>query len=326
MHLVLNYSEGTDHDSLLRRIDFRNMAGPLSVDMGIVPFFTPATLTLLFGIFRLHYHLFPKEERKCLPSSFKASDTDVNRYVQRVNFFECCPDFKSLGEESFRRHDPSGRFVPITVINSLEKTDEVAQQIVKVIFSQGRLPGEAEVKYALTELMDNALQHAQSSIGCISQTQLYANNFIEGIILDCGIGIRKHLSGNRVVAAEIETDEKAIEKALQPFISGTHNNRPESQEKAKYGGYHNAGLGLSVCSKLMSLSGGFLQVISGDTSVKVTPAGIQKMRIAGWPGTLIVFRINYQKLARIPDIIREFDLLKAKGHTLGKGPQGPQFV
>lgn len=68
MHLVLNYSEGTDHDSLLHRVDFRNFAGPLSVDMGIVPFFTPATLTLLFGIFRLHHRLYPKEERKCLPS------------------------------------------------------------------------------------------------------------------------------------------------------------------------------------------------------------------------------------------------------------------
>lgn len=325
MHLVLNYSEGTDHDSLLRRVDLRNISGPLSVDMGIVPFFTPAALALLFGIFRLHHHLYPGEERKCLPSSFKAPDTDVNRYMQRVNFFECCPDFKSLGEESFRRHDPSGRFVPITVINSLEKTDAVAQQIVRVIFSQGRFPGEAEVKYALTELMDNALQHAQSPIGCISQTQLYANNFIEGIILDCGMGIRKHLSGNRAVASEIATDEKAIEKALQPFISGTHN-RPKTEEKSKYGGYHNAGLGLSVCSKLMSLSGGFLQVISGDSSIKVTPAGVQRAPIAGWPGTLIVFRINYQKLARIPDIIREFDLLKAKGHNLEKGPKGPEFL
>ena len=76
----------------------------------------------------------------------------------------------------------------------------------------------------------------------------------------------------------------------------------------------------------MSLSGGFLQVVSGDASVKVTPAGVQKTRIGGWPGTLIVFRINYQKLAKIPDIIREFDLLKSKGHTLEKGPQGPEFV
>ena len=325
MDLILNFFEGTDHDSLLKRVDFRNISGALSVDMGIVPFFKPATLAILFGIFRLHSHLYPKEKRKCRPSSFKSSDTDVNRYVQRVNFFESCPDFKSLGEEKFSRYDPSGRFVPITVVNSLENTDSAAEKIVKVIFSQTKVSGEAEVKYALTELMDNALQHAQSPIGCVVQTQLYTNNFVEGIILDCGMGIRKHLSGNRVIASQITSDEKAIEKALQPYISGTHN-RPKNEEKTRYDGLHNAGLGLSVCSKLMSLSGGFLQIVSGESSIKVTSSGIQKMQIAGWPGTLIAFSINYQKLAEIPDIIKEFDILKTTGHNLEKGSKGPEFV
>lgn len=329
MDIKLNYSEGAEHDALLHRVDFRPIVstpGPLSVDMGVVPFFEPTSLTMLFGAFRLHSKLYPGQERRCAPSFFKSADIDVNRYVQRVNFFDCCSEFEKLKDGAFSRHDPAGRFVPITVVQSMQDTDRMAQQIVKVIFTQSGLKGEAELKYALTELMDNSLQHAASPVGCVIQTQLYPSNFIEGVILDCGIGIRRHLSENREIAGEVTTDERAIEKALEPFVSGTHNNRPTSAERTRFDGLHNAGLGLSVCSKLMSQSGGFLQVVSGDASVKITAAGVEKSRIAGWPGTLVVFKIHNQKLARISDIIKAFDLLKAKGHNLNEGPQDPLFI
>ncbi|HOW60101.1 MAG TPA: ATP-binding protein [Candidatus Omnitrophota bacterium] len=323
MNLVLDYNEGTDHLALLRRIDFCNVTGPLFVDMDRVPFFHPSTLTLLYGIFKLHYCTTPGEKRTCQPASFQSSETDVNRYVQRVNFFDSCPDLKPLREEKFRRHDPAGRFVPITEVHKMEETDSVAQRIVSVIFSKSKVSGETQVKYALSELMDNALQHAESPIGCVVQAQLYRTNSVEGVILDCGMGVRKHLQGNRTIVSELTSDEKALQKALEPHVSGTHNRKRDPEKRE--GGYHNAGLGLPVCCELMKRSGGFLQLISGKSCLTVDREGCRHTAIAGWPGTFITFRINYQNIANITDIIKEFDIRKTKGHNLEKG-EAPKFI
>lgn len=314
MNINLNFGEGTDHLALLKRVDFRNLAGPLSIDMERVPFFHPPTLTLLYGIFKLHHQMYPHEQRSTVTSAFKSAETDVNRYIQRVNFFECCPDFVRLREEGFKRHDAAGRFVPITEIHSMENTDAVAQKIIKVIFSQATAPGESEVKTVLSELMDNALQHSSSPIGCIVQTQLYRNNSVDGVILDCGVGIKQHLRRNLKIAAEVTSDAEALLKALEPHISGTHNCKKDPERREDR--YHNAGLGLSICCEIMKRTGGFLQLISGEACVIVDHRGSQQVPIAGWPGTLVVFRTNYQKLANIADIIRDFDFQKAKGDNL----------
>lgn len=325
MNIVLNYSEGSNHEALLQRVDFINISTPLAVDMGRVLFFKPAALSLLYGIFKLHSILCPDQERRCIPANLKSEDTDVNRYVQRVNFFKCCSEFEQLREEKFGRHDPYGRFVPITEIQSMHETDSIAEQIVKIIFSKSSAPGEAQVKYILTELMDNALQHSESRIGCIAQAQLYAEKFVEGVILDCGMGIRNHLSRNKNLAIKITSDEKAIELALEPYVSGA-SFRGKSNIQEQTQGYHNEGLGLSVCKELMRRSGGFLQIISGKAGLKITQSGTSKIRIAGWPGTLIVFRINCQQLTSIHDIIKEFDKLKPKRDNSPAGHKGPEFL
>jgi len=41
MNLVLNYYEGTEHIALLKRVDFRDLSGPLAVDLERVLFFHP---------------------------------------------------------------------------------------------------------------------------------------------------------------------------------------------------------------------------------------------------------------------------------------------
>lgn len=323
MNLVLNYSEGTEHLALLKRVDFRDLSGPLNADLERVPFFGPPTLALLYGVFKLHHQMHPDEKRSCLTSLVKTEETDVNRYLQRINFFQCCPEFSQQREETFQRHNAGGRFVPITEIYNMDNTDSVAQNIINVIFSQTVALGESEVKTALSELMDNALQHSRSPIGCIVQTQSYRNNFVDGVILDCGIGIRQHLRGNTKISADVTSDESALLKAIEPHISGTHNRKKDPERRED--GYSNAGLGLSICCEIMKRTGGFLQLISGQSCIIVDQKGIQPIPIAGWPGTVVVFRMNYQKLACIADIIVEFDIQKAKGHNSSE-KSNPSFI
>jgi len=171
--------------------------------------------------------------------------------------------------------------------------------------------------------MDNALQHSHSPIGCIVQTQSYRNNFVDGVILDCGVGIRQHLRGNTKISADVTSDESALLKAIEPHISGTHNRKKDPERRED--GYSNAGLGLSICCEIMKRTGGFLQLISGQSCIIVDQKGIQPVPIAGWPGTVVVFRMNYQKLACIADIIVEFDTQKTKGHNSGK-KNNPGFI
>jgi len=325
LNIILNFIEGTDHESLLQRVNFENLSGPLSIDMGRVPFVHPATLSLLYSVFKLHSILYPDQERKFIPADLKSEDTDVNRYMQRADFFKCCSEFKKFETGGFRRHDSSGRFVPISEVHSMKDTDSVAEKIVKVIFSRTKISGEEQVKYALTELMDNALQHSESRIGCIAQTQLYQEKYVEGVILDLGIGIRNHLSRNKNLVSQFASDKDAIKLALQPYVSGAaFRGRPNIQEQ--FQGYHNEGLGLSACKELMKRSGGFLQVFSGKSGITVTRQGISDIQIAGLPGTLIVFRMNCQELTNIPDIIKEFDKLNPKRDNLSEGYKGPEFV
>lgn len=322
MNIVLNYSEGTDHVALLKRVDFRDLPGPLTVDLERVPFFSPPTLALLYGVLKSHHQMHPEEQRSCLTSLVKTEETDVNRYLQRVNFFKCCPDFSQQQVENFQRHDAGGRFVPITEIYNMDNTDGVAQNIINVIFSKTVAPGESEVKTALSELMDNALQHSRSPIGCVVQAQSYRNNFVDGVILDCGMGIRQHLRGNVKISAQVTSDESALLKAIEPHISGTHNRKKDPERREDR--YSNAGLGLSICCEIMKRTGGFLQLISGQSCIIVDQKGIQPVPIAGWPGTVVVFRMNYQKLASLADIIGEFDIQKIKGDNPNKN--NPKFI
>jgi hypothetical protein len=131
------------------------------------------------------------------------------------------------------------------------------------------------------------------------------------------------LRGNTKIAAELTSDEKAILKALEPHISGSHNRKKDPDRREE--GYSNAGLGLSMSCEIMKRTGGFLQLISGQACVIVNQAGIQSFPIAGWPGTMVVFRTNYQKLAHIADIIKEFDIKKSKGDNSAV-QKNPEFI
>lgn len=57
----------------------------------------------------------------------------------------------------------------------------------------------------------------------------------------------------------------------------------------------------------------------------VDSRGIEPFKVAGWPGTLVVFRINYHMLANISDIIKQFDKRRSKGDNLNRLSK-PEFI
>ena len=306
MNIKLTSQQGKDYEALLD-INYIDLKGPLEVDFSEVKFFRPFTLTLLYGIFRLHEKLYPHEKRSCKPSHYQYENVDVFQYTQRIDFFKCCEELKAtFSDENFNRYRASN-FVPITQANSLSDCEKVAGDIIKIVFPHDH-PGAQQAKYSLSELVGNSAQHSGSPIGAIMNAQLYADGELHGAILDAGVTIRGHLAGNRLLASQITSDEKAIELALIPGNSGAHNRKKETVERSELEpGYTNAGYGLSVCAEIAKRSGGFVHIISGQASYKVVGKNVSSRKIPGWPGTTIFYSIDCNNLPHIGEIIQEFD-------------------
>ncbi len=186
MKLKLSEYQGSDYKSNLIP-DLTHLSGSLEIDVSDVTFFRPSTLTLLYALFSYHYYLYPKEVRVCVPPP---KESDVFRYMQRMNFFASCPDFEEFQKEDFARRPPSGAFIPISQMKTEQEMDKNINEIIRMIFSNNTSePGVKEVKYSFSELVGNSMEHSKSPIGCLMQAQLYKDRWLYGVILDVGIGI-----------------------------------------------------------------------------------------------------------------------------------------
>lgn len=272
--------------------------------MSEISFFRPSSLTILYALFAHHHHLYPNEKRICVPPP---QGSDVYQYMQRMNFFESCPDFEAYRQEDFTRHPSQGTFVPITCVKTEEESSRHISEIVRMIFSgHEKKAGVLEVEYSFLELVGNSIEHSKSPIGCLVQAQLYRERYLYGVILDTGIGIKSHLRNNQNIASQIVSDEVAIEMALRPGISGTHNRKTGDLERTDIEmRSRHAGLGLSVCSALTIKSGGYMHIISGNAGHMMSKDGVAKDKIGGWPGTAIFFNIDCQNISSVPTIIKD---------------------
>jgi hypothetical protein len=122
----------------------------------------------------------------------------------------------------------------------LRKTGEILQTLNYTV------PGRGHVLEVLSELCSNVLMHAQSEFGGVAAMQTYKSRsgvrYIVMSIGDHGMGVRRSLANNRVLANRLESDAQALAVAVQPgasrFGSGGHGGGlPRVLEIAKrYGG------------------------------------------------------------------------------------------
>lgn len=309
MKLKLGNYQGSDYKTTLIP-DLTSLSGPLEIDISDVNFFRPSTLTILYALFANHHHLYPNEKRICVPPS---KESDVYRYMQRINFFKSCPDLKEFADEDFFRHSSSGTFIPITQLKSDTDSHPYISEIIRIIFPNKQSdPGVGDIQYSFSELVGNSMEHSKSPVGCIIQAQLYKERYLYGVILDVGVGIKRHLKGNQAIASQITSDEIAIEFALKPNISGTHNRKRTDMERTELEtSFHHAGLGLTICSQLMVRSGGYIHIVSGQAGHLINKDGVAKDKIGGWPGTAIFFNIDCENIPSASSILEDVERRKS---------------
>ncbi len=174
-------------------------------------------------------------------------------YLQRMNLF------KFLGIRSKLRitsHEPAGRFIPLTRIANSEELTKFITDMVPLLHLE---PKQAEpIRYVVSELVRNVLEHSQSKHGAILSAQYYKkSNTIRIGIADTGVGIKETI--NQAHTAETHLD--AIRLALMPGITGTTHREGGTE--------YNAGAGLFFIKSIATVNRDFFMIYSGNAMYKL---------------------------------------------------------
>ncbi|MFZ1060389.1 MAG: ATP-binding protein [Candidatus Rokuibacteriota bacterium] len=242
----------------------------LSIDNSKVEWIEPIGLVCLLAIVR---HLRYGIEDHC-PISF--TYPGKLGYLQRMDLLRHLEvDFP----ERFRHHSSAGRFVTLQTVSDMRQVNSIANDMIQI------LPAEEDLRalahYNITELLDNAFQHAGASLPPVTCAQKWMlSRQAQIAVADCGIGLAASLRQSPWLAPA--NDKEAVELALQPWTSGK-----EDADLGIYGELGNTGNGLSMIRKFAELLGGKLLIISGSAYHRLSADATGSCTVSAWPGTVV---------------------------------------
>jgi anti-sigma regulatory factor (Ser/Thr protein kinase) len=157
---------------------------------------------------------------------------------------------------TINEHEASGRFIPLTQIKTSEELTRFLTDMVPLLHLP--LQHAESIRYIVSELVRNVLEHANAVNGAIVCAQYHASgNKIRLGIVDTGVGIKKTI--NYSYSANDDID--AIRLALKPGITGT--TRKEG------GTEFNAGAGLFFIKSIAFVNQNFFAIYSGSGLYKL---------------------------------------------------------
>lgn len=270
---------------------------PVELDFSTLTFAGVCAMSCIKALIRHYGREWPEES--C--ASVDHQQQDCIRYLQRMDFFTAeIPWCFPLGHEAFVRHAPEGRFVPIKNLHHQAETPQASREIVDCLDLADE-PSRLTGRYALSELIDNALQHSGSRTGAYVSAQTYPKNdlFNAGIV-DTGMGIREHLK-HHPLYRDLNDDCEALRIALKPNVTGVY--MPDTLDARLARESENQGIGLSVTDEIAKRGKGVLYLWSGRALYR-SNAGVETMPVA-WPGTAVFLCLPRHLKVDHMGIIRE---------------------
>lgn len=174
-------------------------------------------------------------------------------YLTRMGLY---PYLKLVSPDTILEHDASGRFIPITRIQNSDQLTDFLNEMVPLLHLSPEMV--QSIRYIVSELVRNVLEHANTKDGALVCAQYYKKtNSIRLGIADTGIGIRGSLSRIHAVSNDID----AIKLALVPGITGTTRREGGTED--------NAGAGLFFIKSIASINKGLLMIYSGNGMYKL---------------------------------------------------------
>lgn len=245
--------------------------GPVELDCSEVRFFDP------FGMAMLASALETIDPSRKISMPWLSPSTAS--YLERMDFFKKIEvDSVCLPQDRVRR-DQRSNLLEIQRIGGPERSEEIAEQLSSSIATKiiGRPPKpstfhdtDAEyesyhvpLRYALSELLENALTHARrdgrrdAAVWIASQYFQYPPR-VQIAVIDNGCGFLATLRHHEELRDK--THAGAILTALRPKISCNRDMGPFNESV-------NEGVGLTTTVKISKATGGTLHILSGDAMV-----------------------------------------------------------
>jgi anti-sigma regulatory factor (Ser/Thr protein kinase) len=170
-------------------------------------------------------------------------------YLQRMGLFNI---LKIKEEKIITKHEPAGRFIPLTKISSAAEQSQFISEMIPLLHLE--FEQVEPIKYVVSELIRNVLEHAESKKGAWVCAQFYPkSNRVRIGIVDTGIGIKESISRSILTI----NDSQAIRLALMPGVSGS--NDPDN----------NAGAGLFFTRCIAKTNKDFFFIYSGKANYKL---------------------------------------------------------
>lgn len=250
-------------------------------------------------------------------------------YLQRMGLFAL---LQIKAEKNIVEHEPAGRFIPLTRITSSQELTRFLTDIIPLLHLD---PEHADsIKYVVSELIRNVLEHAESEQGAIVSAQYYKkSNTIRIGIVDGGVGIKKTINN----AYPAKTHLEAIQLALMPGITGTTQRIGGTE--------YNAGAGLFFIKSIAQINREFFMIYSGNAMYKLLKSKPERKRITlhgdpfqdrhskredypHWQGTVVGIDISLGKTKEFSvllDLIREVYIKTIKERKKEKYRK-PRFI
>lgn len=156
------------------------------------------------------------------------------------------------------------------------------------------------LRYVISELLYNTLEHGIAHFedgdsrnkrlpSIIQFTWYMKRDEIHFIVGDVGVGVLRHLSQAH---PELEDDIAALQKSIQPKVSGTFGRSDPYQAK------NNAGMGLYISSNIIRRLRADMHIVSGNGLLHISPSDITTRVLEySWPGTFVLVSIRLEKSA-----------------------------
>ncbi len=231
------------------------------------------------------------------------------------HYFKRIGLFKLIGIPSgftVTEHDASGRFIPLSLI---KKSDELPEFITEMVPLLHIEPEYAEpIRYVMSELIRNVLEHANSPFGALVCAQYYKDSHTIRLgVVDRGLGIKRTIT----VSHPASDDIAAIRLALTPGITGTTTRKMGGTEL-------NAGAGLFFIKSIAKVNKDFFVIYSGNAMYKLLrdekaklnpdPFDDKHSKIANlpyWQGTAVGIDMSLKRHKKFEDLL---DLIRDVYH------------
>jgi anti-sigma regulatory factor (Ser/Thr protein kinase) len=205
-------------------------------------------------------------------------------------------------------HEESGRFIPLSEVRSGHQLSEFLVDMVPLLHATPEQA--ASIKYVVSELVRNVLEHANSPVGAVVCAQYFRGTRRLAIgVADTGVGILASMRRAHGVADATQ----AIRLALRPGVTGT---------TAAFGGTeYNAGAGLFFVKGIANASRNFFVIYSGDAMFKLrkTRAGqaptlqpdpeydtaTWRAELPIWPGTAVGIDLSIEETIEFGDLLAQ---------------------